>query len=295
VYELTVDLAKLEPTVACHPDPGQRKLAKEWGRQAGPGVYRFLHRRQDERFSGVCAGGAGEKVKIDTFGVPATPEIVQDLQTALVGREDGVANSGGRGRADDGERGLRGLPGRAGGHLRADEFADEVHQRDEPEFPGPDGAQGIAGVSGVAGHGGGERDHREHHRSAGVLELLWALYQFASHNGRVWEMHKPPGYAMRGSGSFINPNNFAGFAEMILPLALTYTVMARLSPVAKVLMGYSGLVMMAGVVVSESRGGNVAMVATLTVFCVVLLFQRDYWRRGVVALGFLWWRQSCCS
>src|SRR5688572_22589831 len=30
-YELTVDLSKLEPTVACHPDPGQRKLAKELG------------------------------------------------------------------------------------------------------------------------------------------------------------------------------------------------------------------------------------------------------------------------
>src|SRR4029079_15978158 len=29
VYELVVDLSKLEPTVACHPDPGQRKLAKE--------------------------------------------------------------------------------------------------------------------------------------------------------------------------------------------------------------------------------------------------------------------------
>src|SRR5512137_1325550 len=31
VYELVVDLCKLEPTVACHPNPGQRKLAKELG------------------------------------------------------------------------------------------------------------------------------------------------------------------------------------------------------------------------------------------------------------------------
>src|SRR5881394_773210 len=29
VFEMTVDLCKLEPTVACHPDPGQRKKAKE--------------------------------------------------------------------------------------------------------------------------------------------------------------------------------------------------------------------------------------------------------------------------
>src|SRR5260370_23641300 len=31
VYELAVDISKLEPTVACHPDPGRRKLAKELG------------------------------------------------------------------------------------------------------------------------------------------------------------------------------------------------------------------------------------------------------------------------
>src|SRR2546423_12786991 len=31
VYELALDLSELEPTVACHPDPGQRKLAIELG------------------------------------------------------------------------------------------------------------------------------------------------------------------------------------------------------------------------------------------------------------------------
>ena len=29
VYDKVFDLSQLEPTVACHPDPGQRKLAKE--------------------------------------------------------------------------------------------------------------------------------------------------------------------------------------------------------------------------------------------------------------------------
>src|SRR4029079_10166243 len=82
VYELVVDLSKLEPTVACHPDPGQRKLAKELG-----------HIKLDRAYIGSCTGGMtsdflecarilqGKKVCIDTFGVPATPEIVNDLQT----------------------------------------------------------------------------------------------------------------------------------------------------------------------------------------------------------------------
>ena len=86
VYELTVDLSKLEPTVACHPDPGQRKKAKDMG-----------DTKLDRAYIGSCTGGKtsdflefarvlrGKRVKIDTFGVPATPEIVHDLQTARWG------------------------------------------------------------------------------------------------------------------------------------------------------------------------------------------------------------------
>ena len=86
MYELTVDLSKLEPTVACHPDPGQRKKAKEMGDV-----------QLDRAYIGSCTGGKtsdflefarvlkGKRVKIDTFGVPATPEIVHDLQTAKWG------------------------------------------------------------------------------------------------------------------------------------------------------------------------------------------------------------------
>ena len=86
MYDLTVDLSKLEPTVACHPDPGQRKKAKEMG-----------HVQLDRAYIGSCTGGKtsdflefarvlkGKRVKIDTFGVPATPEIVHDLQTAKWG------------------------------------------------------------------------------------------------------------------------------------------------------------------------------------------------------------------
>jgi 3-isopropylmalate/(R)-2-methylmalate dehydratase large subunit len=86
VYELVVDMSKLEPTVACHPDPGQRKLARDMGAT-----------NLDRAYVGSCTGGKtsdflefarvlqGKKVVIDTFGVPATPEIVHDLQTARWG------------------------------------------------------------------------------------------------------------------------------------------------------------------------------------------------------------------
>jgi len=98
VYDLTVDLSTLEPTVACHPDPGQRKRAKD-----------LEDVTLDRAYIGSCTGGKTSdflafakilqrrKVRIDTFGVPATPEIVNDLQTIKWGDEsvwDILVNAG---------------------------------------------------------------------------------------------------------------------------------------------------------------------------------------------------------
>src|SRR6185436_16457480 len=82
----TFDISKLEPTVACHPDPGNRKLAKELG-----GV------QLDRAYIGSCTGGKtsdflafahvvrGKTVKIDTFGVPATTKVVDELKELQMG------------------------------------------------------------------------------------------------------------------------------------------------------------------------------------------------------------------
>jgi len=79
-------LDQLEPVVACHPDPGQRRSAKELSDVA-----------LDRAYIGSCTGGKtsdflafaelvrGRKVVLDTFGVPATPEIVQDVRTQRMG------------------------------------------------------------------------------------------------------------------------------------------------------------------------------------------------------------------
>jgi len=80
--EHVIDLSQLEPTVACHPDPGNRRLAKE-----------LSDMDLDRAYIGSCTGGKtsdflafaevirGKSVTIDTFGVPATPEIVDELKT----------------------------------------------------------------------------------------------------------------------------------------------------------------------------------------------------------------------
>ena len=165
-------LTKLEPTVACHPDPGQRKKAKEMG-----------DIKLDRAYVGSCTGGKtsdflefarvlrGKRVAIDTFGVPATPEIVHDLQTRALGRADDLGHPRRRRRADDGERRLRRVPRRAGGHVWPHQRAAQVHQRHEPQFPRPHGRQGIAGVPRLAGDRGRQRAYRQDHRPARIFEL----------------------------------------------------------------------------------------------------------------------------
>ncbi len=81
IYDKVIDLSKLEPTVAQHPDPGNRALAKTLDKV-----------KLDRAYIGSCTGGKtsdflafaqivkGHTVKIDTFGVPATPEVVFDLK-----------------------------------------------------------------------------------------------------------------------------------------------------------------------------------------------------------------------
>jgi 3-isopropylmalate/(R)-2-methylmalate dehydratase large subunit len=88
VADLKVDLDQLEPTVACHPNPGQRRKAKE-----------LSHLTLDRAYVGSCTGGKtsdfvafarvvrGRRVSLETFGVPATPEVVHDLQATRWGKE----------------------------------------------------------------------------------------------------------------------------------------------------------------------------------------------------------------
>ena len=102
----------------------------------------------------------------------------------------------------------------------------------------------------------------------------YAIYQFLTHSNRVWDDVSP--YLGRASGTYISPNNFAGFLEMLLPLAAACVLVGRMKPVVRILLGYSALVMLAGMVVTFSRGGWVAVVVALLVLLGTLIFHRNH-------------------
>jgi O-antigen ligase len=112
-----------------------------------------------------------------------------------------------------------------------------------------------------------------------------AIYQFASHSGRIWGMYKPSVYLSRASGTFINPNHLAGFLELVLPLTIAYLFMGRMSAVVKVLLAYCAMMMIAAICLSLSRGGMLATAITLVAIFLALLLQRDFWLKAALALA----------
>lgn len=120
--------------------------------------------------------------------------------------------------------------------------------------------------------------------AVGFVAAMLALFQFATHYPMIWEVRRAAQYMGRGSGPFINPNHLAGFLGMTVPLALGYTVMSRFSATIKVLLAYSAVTMLAGILVSVSRGGILAAAIALMLFCGILLAQRDFWKPALVML-----------
>ena len=117
---------------------------------------------------------------------------------------------------------------------------------------------------------------------------FYAVYQFLTKSEKVWSFTRPPGYEGRASGTYINPNHLAGFLEMVLPLALALTLAGRFSVLAKVLIGYAGLAILAGLALTISRGGWVAAVVGIGFLFVFILFQlKGSWLPAIVGAAFL--------
>jgi len=114
---------------------------------------------------------------------------------------------------------------------------------------------------------------------------FYAIYQFLTNSDQVWHLVKP--YKHRGSGTYISPNHLAGFLEMLLPLGLAYTLVGRLKPLFRVLVGYASLVIVIGIGVTVSRGSWIASGLALVVFFGLLAMHRNYRLPALVLMAFV--------
>ena len=110
----------------------------------------------------------------------------------------------------------------------------------------------------------------------------YAVCQFLTHTNHVWIYISP--YPGRASGTYISPNDFAGFLEMLLPLAVAYALVGRVKPLVRALLIYAAVGIMAGLAVTFSRGGWVAAATGLLALLLVLSCHRNH---RLPALGLL--------
>ncbi len=116
---------------------------------------------------------------------------------------------------------------------------------------------------------------------------FYGIFQYLTDSQKVLWFEKPVSYRGRGSATYFCPNHLAGFLEMVLPIALAYTITGRYKPLTKIGIGYAAVMMLAGIGVTLSRGGYVAVGVALIVFFVILLWNRDYRIPAIILLVLL--------
>lgn len=119
----------------------------------------------------------------------------------------------------------------------------------------------------------------------GTALSLYALFQYTTGADTVWGAPRGPQYGRRGSGSFVCPNHFAGFLELLLPLALAGLIAGRMKAVGRILIAYALLTMLVGMAVTMSRGGFLGAAAGLALVLLVLAFERDYRLPALAGMG----------
>jgi len=80
----------------------------------------------------------------------------------------------------------------------------------------------------------------------------YAIAQLLTHADHIWNVAKE--YPGRASGTFFSPNNFAGFLDMLLPLAVAYIIVGRMNVIVRILLCYGALMLAGGMAVTFSRG-----------------------------------------
>lgn len=113
----------------------------------------------------------------------------------------------------------------------------------------------------------------------------YAVLQMVRNSDTVLWLRQPGAYSKRAGGTFINPNDLAGFLSLFVPMALAMVFLGRTAAVIKVLYSYAALVMLAGVAVTMSRGGWIANGAGVASFLVWLAWRRPRLRLPLGVIG----------
>jgi O-antigen ligase len=105
--------------------------------------------------------------------------------------------------------------------------------------------------------------------SVSILGILQQL----TFNGKLY-WFRGMRYGGMPFGPYVNPNHFAGFAELIIPIALVPLVMGKVRRERLFLVSLFALVPIVALLLSASRGGIVSFIVEMALLFVLLLVRK---------------------
>lgn len=118
-----------------------------------------------------------------------------------------------------------------------------------------------------------------------VTMMAWyAIIQHAHGSRMVLNLARPTDYGMRASGAYFCPNHFANLLEMMIPFALAVVLAPSSGLPLRMLAGYSVLVALPPLYLSQSRSGWIGVFTGLSVTIAMLGLRRSFRRFLLFAL-----------
>ncbi len=108
----------------------------------------------------------------------------------------------------------------------------------------------------------------------GFLVSLFAILQHLTSNGKLYWV-RVIRYGGLPFGPYVNRNHFAGFAELVVPLALVPLVLGRVRRERWPIVGLFAVLPIGALFLSASRGGLVSFGAELGVLALVMIRRRE--------------------
>ena len=124
--------------------------------------------------------------------------------------------------------------------------------------------------------------------SFGFLVAVFGILQHLTFNGKLYWFREMR-YGGIPFGPYVNRNHFAGFAELVIPVALVPLVLGKVRRERWFAVGLLALLPLGALFLSASRGGIISLAAELALLTLLLILRRTGGRHvlaGAVVLLF---------
>ena len=107
----------------------------------------------------------------------------------------------------------------------------------------------------------------------GFIVAIFGILQHLTFNGKLYWFREMR-YGGIPFGPYVNRNHFAGFAELVIPVALVPLVLGKVRPERWFLVGLLALFPLGALFLSASRGGIISFAAELGFLALLLVLRR---------------------